>query len=1032
MAKGKRMLLRVLKSVASLRLTVLLLSLSLLLVFFGTLAQVELGISTATVQFFRSWFVYWQPETLYDSLPAFLSSIPIRPPVILPGAWALGTLLLLNLSAAFVTRFRFKWSKLGLLLSHAGIIVLLVGELLSGVFQVETYLQLDEGETRNYTISRSEPELVVKHIGEGNEHTVYAFDDALLEENQTLSHDALPFRLKLTEHYPNIRLSTEAESSEWKPVDASLGIGANVFYRTLPPETEMNAYDQPMVVADIRTEGGSLGTLLLSTILIAPQQMTIDGESYELSLRWRRFTFPFSFTLIDFRHDKYPGTEKPRNFSSRLQFVDPERKEDREVLIRMNEPFRYAGLSFYQHSFDNADTTTILQVVKNPARWLPYMACAMVFFGLSVHFVYRLNQRRSQRKQSETVSVSEAIPLWKRLLIPGSVLLLLPVVVITALMDNKQHAFDTDTFGKLPVLRNGRIQPLDTLARNSLIILSSKSYIKTEQGKISAIDWLTELSAQPELAAERQVFLLHNKELKGELGLDVEQKLFSYDELTLKREVDGRSLHPIDIINEQAQAANNVEGKLRTQYQRDVLRLFNQLWLYRGLINSIRPEDTEDFPAELNHFEAILGSGTVAFMNQQAGVPFDREALQRLVEAVERYNRLQMIGYYYAVPPKDAEAPVDDWTKAGDALVLSVRTQTVEPTIKQYADVLHAYRYNDVDGFNDAVQELHGTITEQRPQDSKKAQYEQLYNKLSLFTLSQIGYVLALVLTLASYLLFTWPLQAVARTIVYTSAVLHTAGIVFRMFLDGRPPVTNLYSSAVFIGWGTVLLAMLLEVFTKRGIAMIGATLVGFSTLMIAHYLSLEGDTLEMMQAVLDSNFWLATHVLVITLGYSAMFVAGALAIVWLIMRLIRRAENTDDLKLFGGMIYGVICFSLLFSFTGTVLGGIWADQSWGRFWGWDPKENGALLIVIWTAMILHARLAGLIRARGMAVMAVFGNVITAWSWFGTNMLGIGLHSYGFTDAASIALYSFVLSQLVVMSLALIPVKPKQASLATS
>jgi ABC-type transport system involved in cytochrome c biogenesis permease subunit len=116
-----------------------------------------------------------------------------------------------------------------------------------------------------------------------------------------------------------------------------------------------------------------------------------------------------------------------------------------------------------------------------------------------------------------------------------------------------------------------------------------------------------------------------------------------------------------------------------------------------------------------------------------------------------------------------------------------------------------------------------------------------------------------------------------------------------------------------------------------------------------------------------------------------------------------------------------VICFATLFSFVGTILGGIWADQSWGRFWGWDPKENGALLIVIWNSILLHARWAGLVKTRGLAVLAVFGNVVTAWSWFGVNMLGVGLHSYGFMDAAFWWLVAFGVSQLAAILVAALP-----------
>jgi hypothetical protein len=134
-------------------------------------------------------------------------------------------------------------------------------------------------------------------------------------------------------------------------------------------------------------------------------------------------------------------------------------------------------------------------------------------------------------------------------------------------------------------------------------------------------------------------------------------------------------------------------------------------------------------------------------------------------------------------------------------------------------------------------------------------------------------------------------------------------------------------------------------------------------------------------------------------------------------------AGVTDIGKALAKMVYGIVCFATLFSFVGTILGGIWADQSWGRFWGWDPKENGALLIVLWNAIILHARWGGLVRARGLMNMAIVGNIVTSWSWFGTNMLGIGLHAYGFMDAAFRWLMIFIGSQVFLIALGLLPLK---------
>jgi ABC-type transport system involved in cytochrome c biogenesis permease subunit len=176
-----------------------------------------------------------------------------------------------------------------------------------------------------------------------------------------------------------------------------------------------------------------------------------------------------------------------------------------------------------------------------------------------------------------------------------------------------------------------------------------------------------------------------------------------------------------------------------------------------------------------------------------------------------------------------------------------------------------------------------------------------------------------------------------------------------------------------------------------------------------------------MMIAVLDTNFWLATHVTCVTFGYTATFVAGFFGIMYVIQGVFTRRLDADLRRSLSQMIYGIVCFATLLSFTGTVLGGIWADQSWGRFWGWDPKENGALLIVIWNALVLHARWCGLVKQRGMAVLAIAGNIVTAWSWFGTNQLGVGLHAYGFNEHLKDGLRWFWLSQLVLIGIGSMP-----------
>ena len=289
-----------------------------------------------------------------------------------------------------------------------------------------------------------------------------------------------------------------------------------------------------------------------------------------------------------------------------------------------------------------------------------------------------------------------------------------------------------------------------------------------------------------------------------------------------------------------------------------------------------------------------------------------------------------------------------------------------------------------------------------------------------------LAYVGLLLLSLAHWLTGKDALRVWGVRLAWAVFALHTAAILTRMLIHGYAPVTNLYGSTIFVAWGAVLLGLLLEGSWRNGLGVASACAAGFGSLIVAHNLSLAGeDAIESVRAVLDSNFWLSTHVTIITLGYSAMFVAGMLATFHLVGRLVSRSyvANEPTQAAIDRASYGVLAFAVTASFIGTMLGGIWADQSWGRFWGWDPKENGALLIVLWCALALHARWGRLIDREGLMQLLVFGNVVTAWSWFGTNLLGVGLHSYGFTESGFFWLSFYAASQLAVIALGWLPAR---------
>jgi ABC-type transport system involved in cytochrome c biogenesis permease subunit len=200
------------------------------------------------------------------------------------------------------------------------------------------------------------------------------------------------------------------------------------------------------------------------------------------------------------------------------------------------------------------------------------------------------------------------------------------------------------------------------------------------------------------------------------------------------------------------------------------------------------------------------------------------------------------------------------------------------------------------------------------------------------------------------------------------------------------------------------------------------ASVIGFLTLLVAYFLSLDGDTFIVLQAVLDTQFWLATHVVTINMGYAATYTTGLIGVVYVLLGHVFPVLDEDGRHTLSRMLYGTLCFAMYFSFVGTVLGGLWGDDSWGRFWGWDPKENGALMIVLWNALVLHARWGGLVKARGLATLAIAGNIVTTWSYFGVNMLGEGLHAYGGSNTnTAMWLLAFAGSQLALIGLGMMP-----------
>ncbi len=369
---------RLLRVFASLRLTVVCLGFGMLLIFLGTLAQVHLGIHNVQSRYFQSILVFWSPSGSSWRIP------------ILPGGYLLGAVLLVNLIAAHATRFEVSRRKIGIFLLHLGVILLLIGQLLTGLFARETQMRIDEGQTLGYSEAPREVELAVIDVTNPDYDQVVAIPEARLEEGGTIQNPTLPFTIGIKRFLPNARLTMRTPQSTAPPSLATSGFGANVIAEELPRTVKDDERDLTTAFVEINGTQGSLGTWLVSNAIPEPQSFTVDGKTYELVMRQRRFYKQFALTLLHFAHDRYAGTDIPKNFSSRVRLVDFERGENREVLISMNDPLRYRGFTFYQAGFDNNDKTTILQVVKNPAMLLPYIACGLVGLGLLVQFSMHL------------------------------------------------------------------------------------------------------------------------------------------------------------------------------------------------------------------------------------------------------------------------------------------------------------------------------------------------------------------------------------------------------------------------------------------------------------------------------------------------------------------------------------------------------------------------------------------------------------------------------------------------------------------
>ncbi|MAI34808.1 MAG: cytochrome C biogenesis protein [Planctomycetaceae bacterium TMED240] len=937
----------------------------------------------------------------------------------------------------------------GNVLLHLGVGLLMFGQFAFGDRQLEQRLSLIEGESSNTLVNLDLVELDLIAKGKERDEVIAIPGSRLraaVETGEVISDEALPVDVRVVAFYENSNLA-KVEGENFATTGFGLETEAVRSRKSGGTDSDLNLASAYVDLIDKQT-GDSLGVHLVSQLLSDRvmllgdgksedryDSVTINNTSYEIGLKFHREVKPYWVQLVDVRRVNYSGTDTPRDYSSFIRIVDEATGEDRRERVWMNNPLRYRGETFYQSSYTplpSGKERTGIQVVQNSGWLIPYLACSITALGMLAHFFGTLTrflkrrERETRQHKTETAEGDHANSggpsMWPVFAsVAGfAILAVFMLVPKTALRDEMSPTervtkFDFYAAGKIAAQFGGRVMPLDAYARQTVKAISSKESIPLEGApielkdrvdgeKLSAMQWLMEVASNSKEIEELRMFRIDAEEVRSEFGLPRRKsKLYSLTEI---RGEWGRVSRMVD----EAMAKDGADQSFK---ERKLLELDRRTRQYTVAAAAFQ------FPSPRVMSEE-------EFQRFRPGQPSDSasRAMFAMRELAGKMEQLKKMPAAAVIPP-DAEVAsetVDQpkWTAFSAAffdeierLARAGEESDVErsKSIASFGDMISAYSDEDTELFNQAVDQ-HAVELSSYPIIGFSPGLVSLERWMQASWPTGVAmflYLVTLVLGLVYFAVNLPRLRQAVWGMLVIALVVHTIAITCRIAITGRAPVINIYSSAVFIGWAAVLFGVLVERIFRYGVGNLLASAAGALTLLVAYGLN-TGDTMPVLQAVLDTQFWLATHVITVSLGYVATLVAGTLGAGYLLAGWVG-VEKTKLRDVYR-CIYGATCFGILFSFVGTVLGGLWADDSWGRFWGWDPKENGALLIVIWNALMLHARWDGMVSGRGFAVLAIGGNVVTAWSWFGTNELGIGMHSYGFTSGVLMWLSIYILMQL--------------------
>jgi len=586
---------------------------------------------------------------------------------------------------------------------------------------------------------------------------------------------------------------------------------------------------------------------------------------------------------------------------------------------------------------------------------------------------------------------------------------------------------------KMLIQSGGRVKPLVTWSKFLVYSLHGSSSVKFEQDgethKLSATEVVLQCLFRPEFASTLELFRVEDKVILTSLNIESadlakKEKRDRYSFAQLKE------LYPA--IKNKADAIFEIDSKEWNTEQRQTVNLRNSLvtfeflTIYFDFARTTFPSSDDQKDAKLSDWLVNLDSLLEAFRIKQSE---SGELSPEILEFWHGFEELALkSGAFFTIIPPYTEEQDGQWTSFGSELKLCLEKEHTEPQkfinqVKLAQNITDCVATGDPEKTKQAFLIWNSHIGESLPADAIATRDSEIsYAHHNYFFKALIILFPALLLVLISWIVSARRISSFLRygIIILTSisCLYVLIGITHRCILMQRPPIGNLFDTIIFIAGLSLFVLILIEFITKRSISIGLGVFLGITLLFLARRYEIgDGkDHLDPLVAVLDSNYWLATHVVTITLGYMGGLVAAGFSATYILGRLFRITEDESDFrKVLNRTAYGMIGFTLLFSLIGTVLGGIWANDSWGRFWGWDPKENGALMIVLWCLILLHARLAGYLREWGLHICTVLGANVVIFSWWHVNSLSTGLHSYGFIDGINAIWLAYAFTGIVAL-----------------